>query len=409
MKRVLLLAALCVPIAAQQPSTEQWRSDLAYLAGHLTRLHMNFYAHVTPDDFGNAVGSLDSSIPAMTPSQIRAAMSRLVAMGQDSHTSIAIGTQSRQFPFALKHFADGWYLTVIDPSARDKLGWKLTALGGVDAESLADAVAPYIPHDNRSWLVEAAPGYLCLEDVLNAMGLVTSRGTVRLDLQDSGGSPASLELSPGVGALYTSDLALGAALPLYRQRPNEAYWYQYDGADRLLYVRYRKCAEQPGRPSGAFWQEVLDAFDQNPVDRLVIDFRDNTGGDDSIINPLMNGIQQRFGRLGNPTRVYGLMNGGTFSSGLLDVMSFKEGEIMMGLPFVRIFGEPTGGNPNHFGNVFTYQLPASGISFQLSSRYFGSMFKDDALQPDVLVPLRSDQYFQGVDPVWDAVLADPLK
>jgi hypothetical protein len=334
-------------------------------------------------------------------------MSNLVAMGQDSHTMIYIAAVSRRFPFTATHFADGWYLTAIDPSSSHKLGWKLTALGGVDADSLADAVAPYIPHDNRSWLVESAPDYLCMEDILNAMGLLTPKGTVRLDLQDSGGSPASLELFPG-GSLYTSDAALGAALPLYRQRTSDNYWYQYDNADRLLYVRYRKCAEQPDRPSGAFWQEVLNAFDQNPVDRLVVDFRDNTGGDDSIINPLLMGIQQRFGRFGNPTRFYGLMNGGTFSSGLLDVMSFKEGAIMMGLPFVRIFGEPTGGNPNSYGNVYTYQLPASGISFQLSARYFGSMFKDDALQPDVLVPLRSDQYLQGVDPVWDAVLADRI-
>lgn len=409
MKVVILLAALCATVPAQQLTTQQWQSDVAYLSDHLSRMHINFFAHLTPDDFTAAVNSLNGSMAAMTAPQIRAAMSRLVAMGQDSHTILFLGAASRRFPFAIQHFADGWYLTGIDPSASDKLGWKLTALGGVDADSLADAVAAYVPHDNRTWLIEAAPGYLCLEDVLTAMNLLTPRGTVRLDLQDASGSPASLELSPGSGPLYTSDSALGTALPLYRQRPDENYWYQYDAGNRLLYIRYRHCAEMPDRPSNAFWQEVLDVFDQNAVDRLVVDFRDNPGGDDSIINPFMNGLQARFGRLGNPAKFYGLMNAGTFSSGMLSVMTFEEAEVMMSLPFIRIMGEPTGGNPNHYGNVYAYQLPASGIRFQLSSRHFGSMFKDDALQPDVLVALSSSQYFQGSDPVLDAVLADPLR
>ena len=408
MKRILLLAALWVPVSAQQLTPQQWQSDLAFLADRLTRLHMNFFAHVTPDDFNSAVSELNRSIPSMTSSQIRAAMSRLVAMGQDSHTNLYISAASRSFPFFAMHFADGWYLTAIDPASKDKLGWKLIALGGIAPDDLLDAVAPYIPHNNRAWLVQQAPSYLSLEDILNAMGLLTSRGTIRLDVQDSGGSTASLELSPGATG-YTSDVVLGASLPLYRQRPDENYWYQYDVADHLLYIRYRHCREQSGRPSYAFWQDVLAAFDQNPVDRFVIDFRDNSGGEDGMIYPLLNGLQDRFQRFGNPTRLYLLMNGGTFSSALLNVQSFKEYQVAVGVPFIRLFGEPTGGNPNSFTQVFAFQLPASGIGFQLSLRYYGSMFKDDSLQPDVLVPLRSDQYFQGSDPVWDAVVADRLR
>src|SRR5579872_3303542 len=97
---------------------------------------MNFFAHLNPDDFNAAVQSLNGSIPSMTAPQIRAFLTRLVAMGQDSHTSIQIGMASRQFPFLITHFSDGWYVTAIDASASAKLGWKLTALGGVDADSL---------------------------------------------------------------------------------------------------------------------------------------------------------------------------------------------------------------------------------------------------------------------------------
>ncbi len=120
----------------------------------------------------------------------------------------------------------------------------------------------------------------------------------------------------------------------------------------------------------------------------------------------MWGLRDRLPVLAGSTSVYALINDGTFSSALLDVSAFKEAEVMMGLPFIRIVGQPTGGNPNSYGNVYTYQLPNSGLSYQLSTRYFGSMFKEDSLQPDVLVPLRFEQYIVGQDPVLDAVLAD---
>ena len=42
-----------------------------------------------------------------------------------------------------------------------------------------------------------------------------------------------------------------------------------------------------------FSNQALQTFDANPVDTLVIDYRGNGGGDSSIINPLLNGLDQR--------------------------------------------------------------------------------------------------------------------
>jgi hypothetical protein len=57
----------------------------------------------------------------------------------------------------------------------------------------------------------------------------------------------------------------------------------------------------------------LNAFDANPVDTLVIDFRGNTGGDDSPIQALTTGWIARIPAfLSNPTfRVYAVIDKGT--------------------------------------------------------------------------------------------------
>ena len=70
---------------------------------------------------------------------------------------------------------------------------------------------------------------------------------------------------------------------------------------------------------------MFQALDASPADAFVLDLRDNTGGDSSIINPLLNGLAQRASALvSNPNfRFYEIINKGTFYSGLDDAMGIK--------------------------------------------------------------------------------------
>src|SRR6266536_2462960 len=117
------LVWVALPCAAQKISAQQWRSDLAFLSEKLTRLHMNPFAHISAEDFSSAVGALDSAIPGLSDAQIRAGMARLVALVQDSHTSIWIDSASRSFPFKVSRFENGWFLTGINAINQDKLGY----------------------------------------------------------------------------------------------------------------------------------------------------------------------------------------------------------------------------------------------------------------------------------------------
>jgi hypothetical protein len=62
------------------------------------------------------------------------------------------------------------------------------------------------------------------------------------------------------------------------------------------------------------------------VDTFVFDYRGNTGGDSSVINPLLKGLLQRLPvALANPRfRVYDVIDQGSFSSGMEDAMASKQ-------------------------------------------------------------------------------------
>ncbi|MEZ6164493.1 MAG: hypothetical protein R3B67_08670 [Phycisphaerales bacterium] len=71
-----------------------------------------------------------------------------------------------------------------------------------------------------------------------------------------------------------------------------------------------------------------------------------------------------------------------------------------------LIGEPTGGKPNHFGQLGSFTLPNSGLRISHSTRWFQKVEGDpDSVHPDVLTPWRSEALFGGRDEVLEAALA----
>jgi C-terminal processing protease CtpA/Prc len=61
----------------------------------------------------------------------------------------------------------------------------------------------------------------------------------------------------------------------------------------------------------------------------------------NLINTFMDGLRQRQAQFGNPTRLYVLINGSTFSSAMLNAGAFRDERFAA----MKLLGEPTGGNP----------------------------------------------------------------
>ena len=83
-----LLAFSVTPTASQSLTAEQWRSDLAYFAKELPARHKNAVTRVTHAEFQKQVADLDSNIPKLSETQIRAGILKLVAAIGDAHTDV---------------------------------------------------------------------------------------------------------------------------------------------------------------------------------------------------------------------------------------------------------------------------------------------------------------------------------
>ena len=108
---------------------------------------------------------------------------------------------------------------------------------------------------------------------------------------------------------------------------------------------------------------------------------------------MLKAIKDRPG-LNKKGKLYVIIGRRTFSSAVLNAMDLRnETEAIL-------VGEPTGGKPNHFGEVKNDRLTNSGLRFTWSVKYFTVTDGDPAsIFPDVDVRNTIDDYRAGNDVV----------
>lgn len=398
----------CSPKPLNPPSTpeEAWRQDLNYLANELPRLHKDLFFQLPEEDFRQEVSRLDQTIPSLTRVETILGIARLVAMVGDSHTRLEMPQKAMNFhlyPLDMYWFKDGLYVMRTTPEYRRALGAQLVKIGSSDVESVAIRAKELIAHENQAMLKLNTPRYLILAEVLQAQGVLPTAEKGQFTFQDAEGRPFEMEVTPllgsEVGELVSADEA--ATKPMYRQKPEVAYWFQYLEDSRTLYVQYNQCREIEGQSFKDFSKQVLSFVDAHTVDRFVLDLRHNGGGNSTIAEPLIAGIKQRPG-INRKGHLFVIVGRSTFSSAILNALQLKnETEAI----FV---GEPTAGKPNHYGEVKSLTLPNSGLKVSYSTKYFQYAKEDTpSFEPDHLVELEAADVLAGRDPALEIILQYP--
>jgi C-terminal processing protease CtpA/Prc len=182
-----------------------------------------------------------------------------------------------------------------------------------------------------------------------------------------------------------------------REQRREFYWHKYLEDSKTIYCQYRACRSMPENPIDRFSDELLELVESRSVDRFILDIRHNTGGNSLLLEPLIAGLRQS--RVNEQGRLFCLIGRRTFSSAVLNAISLRRNTEAL---FV---GEPTGGKPNHFGEVRQFTLPFSRLQVSYSTKYFTHSDQDTpSFMPDILVDMSPEDYFTGKDPVLETAL-----
>jgi uncharacterized protein (TIGR03437 family) len=348
----------------------------------------------------------------MSDAEFYAGLAHLLAMANDTHTSLLLNSAPgfHVFPLQFRWFDDGVFVTGAAAEYTQALGAQLVAIGGVPIDDVVARLATVISHESDQGLRSTAQRYLRGQQILQGLHVVDSSATSPLTFRTLAGDQFTLQVgipSASYAMTYAPDASQGS-YPDYMAQPSVNYWFHYAPANRLLYFKYNMCADMAA-PFASFASGLLQSLDANPVDTLVFDFRGNPGGNSSVINPLITGLQQRMpALLANPAfRFYAAFDKNTFSSADLNLMYLKSPD--QGWPdIVQFIGEPTGEPPGGYGNAVGFTLPYSGTSGQYATKPFPPPYwmpPGPVLAPDVAISVRSTDFFARFDPVMAAIIA----
>ena len=186
--------------------------------------------------------------------------------------------------------------------------------------------------------------------------------------------------------------------PLYRRNRNTLYWYEHLKDSGTLYFKYNSCQNMPDRPFPEFSGELLARLKTEPIERLVIDLRNNGGGNSMILMPFVAELA-KIEKINRTGQLFVILGRQTFSSAILNAIALRE------QTRAQFFGEPTGGKPNHYGEVKSIQLPHTKIAVSYSTKFFRHSKEDTpSLLPDHTVEMSIEDYVAGRDPVLEAIL-----
>lgn len=414
---LLAVVPLSQSLRADAARDNRWKQDIAALSNQLPSRAANLFFVLPRAQFDQEISDLSAAVPSLSDAEIATGMARIVAMAGDAHTQVALPLSStlfRPLPLSLAWFQDGLYVVAAAPAYQQALRARVVQIGEKTVDEAYQLVSTVISHENDYWVRVKSPSYLTNADVLQALKITSTALPVRYGFEDSRGNRFSLDIEFSSFASQTPAIDLNGFLPPYLHSTSLAYWFTYLADSRTLYFKYNQCTDVPGSPFAAFASQLFATFDANPVDRLVLDMRNNGGGDTSVINPFVAGLQQRQQRFTNGAKLYVLFNRGTFSSAMLNVYDFRgirDQLTAAGDPaaaYLKLLGEPTGGNPTvPWRNTASFALPNSGLTVVYTTVAVQTNYQSGgAVMPDLLMPLRSWEFFSLHDPVLAAVLAD---
>ncbi len=399
---------LAVPLSARAAGSAEgddaaariarWSEDLDSLAKELPERHVDFFHSLSREAFRRDVAAVRASIESSTDAELTLRFMRLAASAGDGHTRVAGDFASfRALPLSMYVFADGVGVIAATEAYAEHVGSRVVAIGDKSIDELEAALAPFISHDNRSGLLNQLPSYLLLADALQEAGAIDSVESARVTFEADGErKTVDMETVPVPELRTMTWKPIERSAPLCEQKMQFPHWNDWIADAKTLYFKYNACHDAEG--FNRLVNGTVGFIEQNDVERFVLDLRHNGGGNSVIFAPLQRWLAASdFNR---PGGLYVILGRRTFSSALLNALDLRSTSAI----FV---GEPTGGRPNHFGEVKTFQLPNSGLTVAYSTKYFRRIPDADppSMEPDIHVEPTFEQWKAGQDPVLETVLA----
>jgi len=378
----------------------QWRQDLKVLASELPTYHANAFAFLPRRQFDAGIERISRQVSELNGDEIFVQLQELVNRVGDGHTNIRLPEDSAQLPIKIARFGESFRIVAVGPGLDQALGLRLVSIDGLPVAEAWRRVMRLTPAKEFISLRDArALTYLATGLTLHGLDISAGRTQVVLGLQTDEGASVKMDIHSLPTGARPVLKAAGGATTLSKMNPDASFWCQDLSATRTVYCAFRAYPDLKARAA-----EMNALIDQAHPEKLIIDLRDNGGGNFAegythVVRPIA-----RRRDINVKGRLYVLIGARTFSAAMNNAVQFQDETNAI------LVGEQIGERPNSYQEPDQFRLPNSHLIVRASTRYYTfRKHGPNAVNPDKKIVPSWDDVKQGRDPVLDWVLSQPVK
>ncbi|MGL5352775.1 MAG: S41 family peptidase [Clostridium sp.] len=394
--------------------SEKWIEDINLLRDTLIKKHKNLFFNITKECFEESIDNLKNMIERLDYNDMKVEISRVVASVGDAHTAVKLPVKNI-LPMEFYWFKEGIYVVYALSEYKKVEFLKVIEINNMPIEEIIDELTEIISHENKSYLKANIVNYIQAIELLYGLMIVDNVDSCTIKFEDLKGEVITEKVNSIDIIKYheiknqeNNEFGIkgnnkekdrfsegnGHKIPMYRRKSNENYWFEYLVKENLLYFKYNACREGKNESIESFIDKLTNVIDKNNVGKLVIDLRNNTGGDSRLLEPFIEYIKNNK-YINKQANLFVVIGRDTFSSALLNAFEFKNNTNAI------LIGEPTGGKPNCYGEIEKFTLPNSNFLITYSTEYY-KLIDDDKceyLLPDINIEVGIVDFINGKDPV----------
>lgn len=376
---------------------QQWREDLRFYVRELKAKHVSLYHFLPREKFELEVAKLEGDIDRLDGDEIFVRFVHLASAVGDGHTHFEAPEDSPRFPIEVRGFGEEYRVVGTGPEQRAALGARIVRVGQAPFTKVRRGLLELTPQDENPSLGPARIEPMLVSGLyLHGAGFLANRERGVYTLLDDQGKEFTIDL-PAVPANKLSAknrVYVFPRPPLYRTHAGESFWSTYFPDSRSVYCGFRGYDNLSIKAG-----EMLKLVSEHRPDKLIVDLRQNGGGDyfegeKYVIEPI-----RRLAEINRAGHLFVLIGPTTFSAGMSNAAGFRQKTAAL------LVGEPIGEKPNSFQEAREMRLPNSRLIARYSTTYYEFQKSGpNEIRPDHRVDRTWEAYKAGRDPVLEWTL-----
>ncbi len=377
----------------------QWHDDLAAFAHELPRRHANAFYTLTRAAFDAEVAELDGRIANANGDEMFVGLQKIAKSIGDGHTGVIAPKDRRVMPLKFGRFGSDIRVVATGPGLERAFGARLLKIGGMPIAEVWRRVLTLTSGEELDELrTSEALTYLARGYALHGLGVTSDRTHAAYTLEDESGREMEVDV---MGLLPGQDANLrapGEDTALRLMQKDAPFACQTPANSNAVYCVWRGYENLT-----KFAKQMFDMIATSNAQKLILDMRDNGGGDNTvgyaeIIKPLKARAD-----LNRKGRLYVLVGAETFSAAMNNAAQFQDETEAI------LVGETIGERPNSYQEPRQFRLPNSHLVVRASTLYY--TFRktgENAVRPDKEIIPTWDDVRAGRDPLLEWTLAQPV-